>query len=131
MIKLLQYLVLFILVGNGLQPYLVEAGMVVDTITEISDESDCPIEEPTEEESESTTDDLVDSDNSKLVEPKPNDFETSSGSNLDEPTDSQLVVVPIVQDWSIDSQLKYAKIERSLREHLYFSKRAIDDYIVA
>ena len=133
MMKLLQYLILFILVGNGLQPYLEKAGFVVDTKVEVAeeaDESDCPLDESTEEESEPKTDDFADSENSQLVEPKPNEFQTSNGSNLEEDLDNQVVISPVVEDWSIDSHLEYVKISTNLKEHLHFSKRAFDDTVL-
>lgn len=135
MIKFLQYLILFILVGNGLQPYLTESEVLVDTMAEVADESDClldePSEEPTEEDNQSTSQDRVDSDSPKLLEPKPNDFEINPGPNQGDVADSQSVVVPQALDWTIDRTLKEAKIGSSLKQHLYFSKRAADDTVLA
>ncbi len=126
MLKALQYLILLILIGNGLQPYLIDRGLIDGPVVELSDNSECHSEESDEQEEE-TTKDFVETNDSKVLEPKPNDFELNSGIGTNDSSQDTYAVTPVALDWAIDKHLQYSKIDASLRQHVHFSKRAIDD----
>lgn len=126
MLKTLQYLILLILIGNGLQPYLIDRGLIDGPVVELSDNIDC-LSEESEDQEEETTKDFVESNDSKVIEPKPNDCEISSGYGGNNQYNTTFATAPIAVDWSIDKQLLYSKIDACLKQHVHFSKRAIDD----
>jgi len=136
MIKFLQYIVLMILVGNGLQPYLQDNHTSVDLLSEISEEQhDCSTGEPhsdeEEDQDESTTEDVADSDNSKILEPKPNEFELSSGPSPELKVSLDYPNSVFLSNWTIHADISDTKICPTLELHLHFSKRSYDDSAIA
>jgi len=129
--RLIQYIVLLILVLNGLQPLMQEQS--VDQATLIALEHSCPnsdvSDDPEQKEDENIDsrgdEDLVTNDDSQVIEPKPNDLQTSSKVWSGQPV--FLTTIPTdFGDWVIIREYKVAKISLALKKHSYFSKRTAD-----
>lgn len=130
--RLLQYIVFFILVLNGLQPFIAEQQAIADeTLTlpqELCSTADQTVEGEQKEDDniESQGDeDLVTSDDSQVVEPKPNDLETSAKGWCGAP-EYLNTISPALLDWKIKAEHTLAKIPLAIKKHTYFSKRTSD-----
>ncbi len=124
MIRLLQYLVLAFLIGNGLQPLLEEAGLITPDQLEIvlqdHQQDDCDPEDA--DKSESSDDDLTEKPRRLIKEPKPHDLDFSSpSSSLD--TALADVHVPVCPEGRRLTLLeRLPKISSTLKRRTYFSK---------
>lgn len=124
MIRLIQYLVLAFLIGNGMQPLLVEAGLItadlIDTVSQDLQHDDCDTEDA--DKSESSDDDLSEKPRRIIKEPKPHDLDFSSPSSSVDIELAEVVVPVCLEGRKLSLSDRLPKISMTLKRRTYFSK---------
>lgn len=126
--RLIQYIILSILVWNGMQPLLIDAGLldanvVIEVVDCSSEQSDCPSEDSDNEGT--TEDDLTQPSKPTLKEPKPNDInDHTEVVAIAEATQGD-ATPPYATDPILTETNTQAKISSGLLERCYFSKSDI------
>lgn len=126
--RLIQYIVLIILVGNGMQPLLIDAGLlepneVVQVMDQSSEQSDCESEDTDNEGT--TEDDLTQPSKPALKEPKPNDINDHTEVVAIVEASSAFSSAPFSAEPLLTQTDIQAKISSGLIEWCYFSKSYI------
>ena len=123
--KLLQYAVILFLVANSLQPWLLDSGLLPDSVVEyiVDNHGDSQDSESEDIDNENTTnDDLSESKPHLLKEPKPADLEVSTPSGTVVAASETIVRPACAKVFPIGDAEKEAKISDGLIRWTYYSK---------
>jgi len=128
--RLLRYIVLFLILGEGLQYYVstqAEADQVEDLLLQDSahPSDDCNEAEPESDSEGDSDDEYSESDNDDLLEPRPTELDFSPSSPPSGIPYAGLGGL-LIADWTIAPEAHFRKIPEALQIHQHFSKRSSD-----